>query len=153
MNILYNILTNLICGGLDSWGGYNFIAARRFIMPSVLSLRVWMVTGQWWTMILIWPMMATLTLKYFNGDNAGRAEWVWLQAVVGGLGLTIAWHTVGGHHIHYLVWWVYVGYIALAGVLGGLYKNWKQWKGDLAVGAYLCSIPWLIWLSAHIQGV
>lgn len=136
MNILIiKILVDLICGALNSWGGFSWHNARRFIMPVVIGIAVSFITHIWWTGIMVLPVMGTLCLGYFGGKNWGRALWLFLQAVVIGLGLTLTGH---------LAWYVYIPYIIGAGVLGGFYKNWQQVWGDMVAGTYLGSIVYFI---------
>ncbi len=87
-----------------------------------------LTTHIWWTGIFVLPVIGTLCLGYFSGNNWGRALWLFIQAVVIGLGCLLTGH---------LNWYFYIPYIIGAGVLGGLYKNWKQYIGDFIAGSYL----------------
>ena len=133
--IILKIITDLLCGVLNAIGGWEFLPARRFIMPFVLGISTSIVTQVWWTGLLILPVMGALCLGYFSGSNWGRAFWLFLQAVVLGLGLALTGH---------IVWYFYLVYVIGAGVLGGIYKNWNQLLGDFISGIYLSSIIWLI---------
>lgn len=133
--IISQILVVIGCGALNSWGGYSWHNARRYLMPILLGgesgLLAWEKKKQdWWVGLLILPVIGTLCLGYKNfGDgNFSRACWLFVQALVIGLGLTITGH---------LFWGVYLGYIVGAGILGGLYKDWWQPLGDFLAGCYL----------------
>ena len=131
--IFIKILVDIICGALNSWGGYDFLAARRFIMPVVLGVCSSIVCGVWWVGILCLPACGTLCLGYFSGQNWGRALWLFVQAIALSAGLLLTGH---------LVWYLFFVYIIIAGVLGGIYKNWKQPIGDLITGIYLSLFIW-----------
>lgn len=134
MIIILKILIDLTCGILFSWGGYNFLAARRYIMPSVLAVGCCIVLHSLWG-LLVTPVMGTLCLGYFSGHNWGRALWLFLQAVIIGIGLTISGH---------LAWTVFIPYIITVGILGGIYKNWQQTVGDIYAGIFLGSIIFFV---------
>lgn len=133
--IFIKIIVDLICGALNAWGGYSWHNARRFIMPSVISVMVSFQTHTWYTGFMVLPVMGTLCLGYFSGKNWGRALWLFLQAVVIGLGLTITGH---------ISWVYYIPYIIGAGILGGIYKNWNQIIGDFITGTYLGFVIFIV---------
>ncbi len=133
--IAIKIIIDLCCGALDAWGGHSWHNARRFIMPALIAIAVSTITGVWWLGITILPVMGTLCLGYFSGENWGRALWLFTQAVVIGLGCSLLGH---------LSWYFYIPYIIGAGLLGGLYKNWKQIYGDFITGSYLGIIIFLV---------
>jgi hypothetical protein len=138
------LLSDLIGGILDALGGYHWLFARRYIMPflfgvvaSVSAVIYEHNLSSWWIGILVLPAMGTMTLGYPNGKNSGRGLWLFIQAVALSLGLTIF------HHILW-TWFVFIPYVVLAGVLGGIYKNWKQTVGDFVTGTYLGCILWFV---------
>lgn len=126
--MIIKIICDLLCGVLNSWGGYSYHNARRFMMPLIMGISVSLITHIWWAGLLVLPVIGTLCLGYFSDKNWGRALWLFLQAVVIGLGLNITGH---------LQWYFYVSYIIGSGILGGFYKSWYQPFGDFIVGIYL----------------
>lgn len=135
MHVVIEIVTDILCGISNSIGGYSQHNFRRFIMPILLALSVFFITNIWWCGLLVLPVIGTLCLKYFSDKNWGRALWVFLQAVVIGLGLTITGH---------VSWVIYIPYIIGAGILGGIYKNWWQPLGDFIVGLYIGLIVFFV---------
>lgn len=142
LGVIIKIVVDLLCGALNAIGGYSWHNARRYIMPVLLggeaALIAWENKKQdWWAGLLVLPVIGTLCLGYknFGNGNLSRALWLFVQAVVIGLGLTITGH---------LAWAVYIPYIVFAGVLGGIYKNWQQVWGDMIAGIYLGSIVYFI---------
>ena len=130
---LIKLLTDFICGALDSLGGYHWLFCRRFIMPSVLAVCSSLVCGVWWIGILCLPACGTRCLGYFSGQNWGRALWLFTQAVALSIGLLL---------FHHLAWYFFVPYIVGAGIRGGIYKNWYQPVGDFITGFYLSLFIW-----------
>lgn len=142
MNIFIEIFIVIGCGALNSWGGYSWHNARRFLMPILLAGEASFIAWQknqknWWVGLMVLPVIGTLCLGYPSGKNWGRALWLFLQAVLIGLGLTITHHLLG-------TWFTFSMYAVLAGVLGGLYKNWWQPLGDFVAGCYLGSIMFFV---------
>lgn len=133
--IFIEIISDILAGVLDALGGWHWLFARRFIMPFVLGVVISIVSHTWWLGLTVLPVMGTLTLGYFSGKNWGRGLWLFLQAVVIGLGCFL---------LHHLAWYFYIPYIVGAGVLGGIYKNWQQKIGDLITGGYLGLIVFLV---------
>ena len=121
IEIIEKIVICAICGGLNAWGGYNWHNARRFIMPLVLVFGVSLFTHVLWSGLLVLPVVGTLCLGYFSDKNWGRALWVFMQAVMIGLGLYL---------FGYISAFLYFPYVVGAGILGGNYKNWNQIIGD-----------------------
>lgn len=133
--IFFKIAVSLLCGILDAWGGHNFLPARRFIMPVMLGVSISIVCNVWWLGFVVLPVIGTLCLGYFDPGNAGRALWLFLQAVNIGLGLVFTGH---------LAWYWFLGYIVIAGILGGIYKNWKQIIGDIVTGSWLGAVIFFV---------
>jgi len=151
------ILVVMFVGGLlDAIGGWHIIQMRRYAMPALLSIGVGTlnyifnpVWVSWLICIAIWPMMGTLTLKYMSGDNFGRAEWLFLQAVTGGIFLTLISLFF---HCHILAWWLFIIYSIIAGIGGGTYKNVNQFKGDFWTGSLcLCSLILYVFFSLQFK--
>lgn len=130
--------TIIACACLFAWGGYSFLAARRFILPCVLGVAVSSISGVWWLGLTVLPVMVTLSLayKHFGMGNLGRAIWLMLQAVVIGL---------GPHLTHHLELYFYIPYFVIAAVLAGFLNNRvNQIIGDLAFGGWLAFVVFLI---------
>ena len=151
------ILVVMFVGGLlDAIGGWHIIQMRRYAMPALLSIGIGTlnyifnpVWVSWLICIAIWPMMGTLTLKYMSGDNFGRAEWLFLQAVTGGIFLTLISLFF---HCHILAWWLFIIYSIIAGIGGGTYKNVNQFKGDFWTGSLcLCSLILYVFFSLQFK--
>ena len=130
--IFLQLITVILAGVLNSWGGHSFLPARRFIMPVLLGVVASICCHTWWVGLMILPVMGTLCLGYsdFGTGNFARACWLCLQASIICFGVTVTGH---------LGWYFAIPYIVFAGVLGGLYKNWQQIWGDLIAGMWLGS--------------
>lgn len=133
--IFLGVIADMAAGLLDALGGYHWLFARRFILPFALGVVMSIITGTWWLGLTILPAMVTLSLGYFGQGNFGRALWLVLQAFTMGFGCLIT---------HHLAWYVYLPYLAGAGLLGGLYRNWKQPVGDLVTGLWLGSMVFFV---------
>lgn len=133
--MILKTIVDIICGTLNSLGGYHWLYMRRFIMPVVIGLEIDILTHIWWLGIVVLLSMGTLCLGYFSGDNWGRALWLFVQAVAISIGLLLFGH---------LSFYLFVPYIIGAGILGGIYKNWFEPVGDFITGCYLGSIIFLI---------
>ena len=126
--MILRLIIEIICGVLNALGGGGFLWMRRYLMPFVVGITFALITHVWWCLLLPLPTIGTLCLGYFSGNNWGRALWLFVQAVVLGLGITLTGH---------VLWYFYLPYILGAGILGGLYKNWKQMYGDFITGCWL----------------
>lgn len=140
--ICTQIIVVIGCGVLNAIGGYSWHNARRFLMPILIGgeveLLIWEKQKKdWWAGLLVLPVIGTLCLAYknFGSGNLSRALWLFAQAVVIGLGLLCTGH---------LIWYFYLGYVLLAGILGGVYKNWWQPLGDFIAGCLLGSIVFFV---------
>lgn len=134
------IIVDILCGVLNAIGGYCWHNARRYIMPVLLGGEVGLIAWQnkkkdWWAGLLVIPVIGTLCLGYFSGANWGRGLWLFLQAFVIGIGLTITGH---------LLFYIFIPYAIGAGILGGIYKNWQQILGDFIAGTYLGLIVFFV---------
>lgn len=133
--IFIKIICDLICGSLNAWGGYSWHNSRRFLMPIVIAITVSYISHIWYLGFMVLPVIGTLCLGYFSDKNWGRALWLFLQAFVIGIVLLITGHI---DLISYIL------YIICAGILGGIYKNWNQIKGDFITGSYLGLIVFFV---------
>ena len=133
--IVEKIICILGCAALNAWGGWKWHNSRRSLMPCLIALTISIVTRIWWTGLLVLPVIGTLTLGYFSDKNWGRALWLFVQAVSISIGLLITGHSL---------WYFVLPYVVLAGVLGGIYKNWNQIIGDSITGAYLALIVLIV---------
>jgi hypothetical protein len=79
--------------------------------------------------------MGPLTLKYFSGENWGRALWLFVQAIALSIGLLI---------LHHIIWVEFLIYIIGAFGLGWIYKDWKQTIGDFVTGSYLGLLVFIV---------
>ena len=133
--IFFQLFIQVCCGALNAWGGYSWHNARRFLMPSLLCVSICIILHSWWLGVLVLPAMGTLCLGYGKDGNFGRALWIGMQCVALGLGLVLFQH---------LLWWLFLPYVLLGCVLGGLYKNWQQVIGDVITGCYMGLIVFLV---------
>ena len=144
-------------GGLcDAIGGWHILWFRRYLMPVLLGLGISTLTyvfhPVWYSFLVglaVLPMMGTLCLGYSKDGNFGRGIWMFIQAAVGGLFLVLMSLFF---HVHVLVWYLYLIYVIVAGVFGGLYKNWQQFRGDFITGAFaLCSLIFWVYLTLQFN--
>ncbi len=137
MQDVIKIICVLGCGALNSWGGFNFHNARRYMMPVLLAITVSYVLHTWWLGVVILPIIATLVLGYknFGSGHFSRGMWLFVQYVLSGLGLCLTGH---------LAWYFYAPYCVLGGVLGGSLVSLWQPLGDFIEGFFLGSILFLI---------
>lgn len=124
---------DFICGALFAWGGYDFLAARRFIFPVVIGITISLTSTIWWLGLFSLPACGTLCIGYAGKPNWWRAAWVFIQAIALSSAVMFT---------HHLAWYIYIPYIVGAGILGGIYKNWQQIAGDFVVGFYLSLFLW-----------
>ena len=145
----------LFSGLLDALGGKHWLFCRRFIMPSLIGAGIsaivysfYPVWYAWLTIFAVLPMMGTLTLGYpDNGDNFGRALWLFIQAATAGVFLLAISYFF---HCHLIAWWLYIAYTAICGIWGGIYKNWHQFFGDWVTGSLgLATI--ILWVYLSLQ--
>jgi hypothetical protein len=156
MDLVIILVVMGVGGLLDALGGDHWLFCRRIMMPFLLGIGISAVVFSfydewynWLTLILIMPMWGTLSLPYSNDGNFGRALWMVLSAVTGGLFLVLLSCFC---HTHLLAWWLYIAYIVIAGIFGGKYKNWKQFKGDWITGSFaLCSLILYVFLSLQLS--
>lgn len=135
MNILIKLFIDGICGCLNAWGGFNFLAARRFIMPFVIGVGVSIASGCWYLGLTVLPVMGTLCLGYFGKKFWGRGLWLALQAAVIGAGSLILGH---------LVWYAYAPYVIGGLLLAGFLYNLEQIISDIIFGCWLGIIIFVV---------
>jgi len=133
--IFFQLFIQACCGACDAIGGWHILWMRRYLMPSIIGVACAIITHTWWVVFLPLPTMGTLCIGYSKDGNFGRALWIGLQCLVLGLGLFL---------FHHLYWFLYLPYIVIGCVLGGLYRNWQQIFGDIVTGCYLGIIVFLI---------
>lgn len=128
---------SVICGVLDAVGGFCFLPARRFIMPSILAVSISVLLHTWWLGILVLPVIATLCLAYknFGQGNFSRGMWLFVQYTLVSVGLLLT---------HHLDWYFALPYCVLGGVLGGSLVSLWQPLGDFIEGFGLGLIVFLI---------
>jgi hypothetical protein len=158
LDIVIILVVMGVGGLLDALGGGGFLFCRRYIMPSLLAAGISTITYtfnpvwySWLVGLLVTPMMGTLSLGYanFGEGNFSRAVWLLVQAAIAGLFLVVI---SCFFHAHLLVWWLYILYVLLAGVWGGIYKNWQQFFGDWITGSLgLCSLILYVYLSLQFS--
>lgn len=127
--IILKLAISLSAGALDALGGYCFLPARRFIMPTVMALSTCYFIHSLWPLTMI-LCMGTLVLGYkdFGAGNFSRGCWLFVQYLLMGLGLFLSGH---------LAWYFYFPYAVIGGVLGGLLVKWYQPFGDFIEGSVL----------------
>jgi hypothetical protein len=135
MLLLTKLIVSLICGVCDAIGGWHLLYFRRYFIPIILGVSFVFITNVWWTLFLPLPAIGTLSIGYSKDGNFGRALWIGLQCFVFGLGMVL---------VHHLALVLYIPYIILGCVLGGLYRNWNQIIGDMITGCYMGLIIFLV---------
>lgn len=127
-----------VCAALFWLGGYRFLAARRFIMPTILSLTCLVALHT----LLALTMLSTIgvfclgygeksPLRHIFGNGWGRGVWGLLAGTCLSLGLFLTGH---------LFWWIFLPYLALNFTLENALKNIPQWLGDPLIGLGFSSI-------------
>ena len=141
---LVKLLLTAVNSALYWWGGYDFVAARRFIMPGVIALSCAVATHWWLGIPVIYgPMVGCLCIGYGEksvlyklfGDAGARGIWMALVAAAASLGLFFSGHL----HLYFLI-----PYIVINGVFGATLKDLPQTIGDPIYGASLGSILFLV---------
>lgn len=131
-----------ICSALFWLGGFSFLAARRFIMPTILCVVSLLISNSF----LCLTMLSCIgiyclgygdksPLRHIFGNGWGRGVWGLLAAICLSLALLLT------HHIPILF---FVLYLALNFTLENALKNMPQVIGDPIIGAGFSSIVILI---------
>jgi len=87
-------------------------------MPVIMAVGICIVLHSWWLGVLCLPMIAPLCMGYKDygkSDGFDRAVWLLLICLVEGLGLAIC---------HHLSLWLYIPWVILAAVWGGVTRAW-----------------------------
>lgn len=137
-----NITFAIASGVLFSAGGYNFLFARRWMMPILLTLFAAYVTRDLWSITML-SACGSLSLGYGEkaplrhvfGDCWGRGIWGLLVAACLSTGLMIAGHLSVVN---------YIGYLVLGFFLEPIFKNLPQMYGDAIIGAGFGLIAFLM---------
>jgi len=126
------ILIVLICSALFWVGGKWWLPARRFILPTILSLTSLILSHSWYSLTML-SCIGVFCLGY--GDNSllrhifgngwGRGVWGLLAAICLSLSLFLT---------HHLSIWFFVPYLALNFTLENVLKNINQNIGDPIIG-------------------
>lgn len=130
---MIKLLIVVISGALFWWGGYNYLTARRIIMPAMLTFACLWLTKDLWCL----TMMASYgveTLGYGPkspfyhcfGNGWGRGVWGLLVAIALSLGAFLTGH---------LAWYWFAAYLAQGFTLENALKNLPQKYGDPIIGA------------------
>jgi len=155
--ILIILVVAGVGGLLDAIGGDGALFCRRFIMPFLvaggISTMVYAFHPVWYSWLvglLVTPAIVTLSFAYkrYGEGNFSRAMWLFMNAVVMGLGIFLI---STFFHAHLLTWYFYGWYAITTGVWGGLYSSWEQFLGDWVTGAWLCSLPFYIYLTLQFS--
>ena len=133
--LILKLIIDFFCGLLNLVGGYCFLPARRFIMPTILALGISISSHTWWLGLLSLPVMGTLCLGYKNGKWLKRGLWLALQAFVIGIGAFLVGH---------IAFYLYLPYVVGAFVLGATLYNIDQIIGDFIFGSWLGIIVLLV---------
>ena len=128
----------IMCAGLKLWGEIAWHDAQRYIMPVILGISTALITGVWWTGLLVLPMIAPICMGYKTygpSDGFDRAVWLMLIVLAEGLGLSLT---------HHLSLFIYVPWVILAAIWGGISRKW--WNVIIAPisGALIGSMIWFI---------
>lgn len=140
--ILLQIITVIVCACLFSWGGHNFLSARRDIMPPILALSCCWIIHSWWPLSML-PVVAVYHMGYGDdsffkhcfGDGWGRGVWGLLAALCISLGVFLTGHTYSILFILYLI----VNF-----TLENALKRLPQIIGDLIIGSGFSLIVFLL---------
>ena len=130
------------CGALFSWGGYSWLAARRFFMPAVLASAEFGFTHDWWALTALLAM-AAFSLGYSQksplghslGDAWGRGVWGLLGAYSLSVGVLASGHAY---------WYFVLPYWGLNFTLENALKRVQQVTGDFFIGLGFSSILFII---------
>jgi hypothetical protein len=133
--MLIKICSDAICAALNAMGGYHWLWMRRFLMPITIGVIVSYITKTYWLGALCLPACGTLCIGYSGRGNAWRGFWLFLQAMALSLGLAL---------LHHIAWMLFIPYVVIAGLLGGIYRNWPQILGDAVNGFFLSTVIWIV---------
>ena len=129
------LIIDLACGALFAWGGFDFLAARRYIMPCVIAIYLSIVCHIYWLGLTVLPVCGTLCLGYSGTKGGYRGFWLFLQSFVIGLGLFLTGH---------LSWYFYLPYVIISGILGSTLFDVFQILSDSIFGCWLGMIVFIV---------
>ncbi len=165
LNQLSHLLTALpsklivmaICSCLFWVGGFCFLAARRFVMPSLLSLYSCILTHSLWPLLMLSTMACFCIgygdkspLRHYFGNGWGRGVWGLLAAICLSFPLFLTHNleiSFVPHALNDSTWFpilLLAVYLTLNFTLENALKNINQIVGDLIIGAGFSSIVLLI---------
>ena len=120
MNELFivKIIVLISCAACKLIGDLCWHNAQRYIMPVIIMIGIDLILHSWWLGALSLPLIGALVMGYKDygpSDGFDRAVWLMLIVLAEGLGLAIA---------HHLSWFLYVPWVILAAVWGGVTRAW-----------------------------
>lgn len=145
-----------MCSALFWLGGFCFLAARRFVLPVILSVYSCLQTHSLWPLLMLSTMGIFCLgygekspLRHCFGNGWGRGVWGLLAASCLSLPLFLTNHLgiyLGFLHAQWLVGSLILllVYVALNFTLENALKNIPQVIGDSIIGASFASILLLI---------
>lgn len=131
-----------VCSALFWLGGFGWLPARRFIMPSLILITCFLFCKNPWLVSQL-TCMGIFCLGYGEksplrhcfGNGWGRGVWGLLAAICLSLPLLLTGH---------LVWYFFVPYLILNFILENALKDIPQPIGDPIIGAGFSCIVLLI---------
>ncbi len=109
------LISCAICKVIGELWQHNF---QRFLMPVIIALGVSLVSHVWWLGFTCLPMIGFLCMGYKDyGKSDGFARGAWLAVICASAGLGCV---ISGH----LAIYMYLPYVALGGVWGGVTRSW-----------------------------
>ncbi len=131
-----------ICSFLFFLGGYCWLPARRFLLPSFLSLFACFLCHSFYELaslsvcgVFCLGYGEKAPLRHIFGNGWGRSVWGILAAICISLSMLLTGH---------LHWFLFVPYLILNFTLENALKNIPQVIGDPIIGASFASIVLLI---------
>lgn len=137
----------VFCATLFWWGGFSWKPARRFIMPSIITVACLLIahtiqTHNWYQLtqlscigVFCLGYGDNSPLKHIFGNGWGRGVWGLLGALALSLDLFLSGH---------MVWYYFLGYLGLNFTFENALKNIPQAIGDTIIGIGFSSIIILI---------
>jgi hypothetical protein len=116
--LIVKLIVLASCAGCKLIGELWWHNAQRFIMPVILMVGIDIMLHSWWLGALCLPMIAPLCMGYSTygkSDGFDRAVWLMLIVLAEGLGLAI---------LHHLSWFIFVPWVILSAVWGGVTRSW-----------------------------
>lgn len=136
--LLIKIVVEICCAVCKLVGELWWHNAQRFIMPIILGIGVSVITHVWWLGFTVFPSIGVICLGYKDygkSDGFDRGAWLAVICAVIGLGCVI---------FNHLAWYLYIPYIVLGGIWGGVTRNW--WNVIIAPisGLIIGSMIWFV---------